>query len=594
MCTTTSSGIRTFFSHRKSSRCTFFDLCGGNPDTGNIAARVLADLAKLLFDPDGAGASLARPLLAYFRLPSAHWPQDVLEYYQQSVLTAFSKIWRPLVHAFQVYPWALVPAFNRDLPEPTRKACGQALFDAHVAWPCTLDPYATLPLVTHLCGDVEALFEEELEDFLHTLMSRSVPVSTFVERIFAPLTKATREPQTRQNFYTLVGQHLRSAWTSQVQRWKELFVDIAASGSKTRDPTAYPTTHGSHTCGWHEYVRARPPAPGLSIEDKCKHNRDLQKEWKELPPAAKAPALHEAARKRAMARTVPSPLDKHLQELAAAETPAGPWGMASMSGGKPEQFPLGTFEVERVCQGRNAVARLSEAFAARHDKVLPEAPDWPDDVDYAAPCHPSECTHALSDAQRALFHELSGGIRLALRHSGTPASSPVCLQLRSAAHVVYACFQDVAGTVALNCVVARMVEVPEGEGRDFGPVSLAFSKGDVRLDTPWPVVMSETAFLLLLVATSAGPWAATSIHTIASGSSSRKEYARKPLPWNWLREQEVLRLEQLHALRLLAKVSDVPLPGSSKKAGGKGLGRRRGGGRGRGDVGGHSGSSEED
>ena len=54
------------------------------------------------------------------------------------------------------------------------------------------------------------------------------------------------------------------------------------------------------------------------------------------------------------------------------------------------------------------------------------------------------------------------------------------------------------------------------------------------------------------------------------------------MSWDWLREQEVLRLEQLHALRLLEKVSKEPKPSSSKKDGGKGLGRQRGRGRGRG------------
>ena len=137
------------------------------PDDLNIPARVLSELAKMVFDPDGAGASFVRPLLAYFRLPSAHWPQDVLGLYQQSVIIAFCKLWRSLVHASQVYPWAIVPAFNRDLPMGTSVSCGQALFDTFSARPCKLDQFSTLPLVTRLCGDVETLFAEALEEFHH-------------------------------------------------------------------------------------------------------------------------------------------------------------------------------------------------------------------------------------------------------------------------------------------------------------------------------------------------------------------------------------------------------------------------------------------
>ena len=70
------------------------------------------------------------------------------------------------------------------------------------------------------------------------------------------------------------------------------------------------------------------------------------------------------------------------------------------------------------------------------------------------------------------------------------------------------------------------------------------------------------------------------------------EVDRKPLPWAWLAEQEVCRLEQLHALRLLARAKEAAMP-KTKREGGKGLGRGRGRGRGRRDAEREPSSSEE-
>jgi len=595
----------TFYSHVKTARCTIFDLCGED-DAKNIAAMVLTDLARLLFDPDGVGAQLAAPLLNYLRVPSSFWPPDVLHSYQHSCLIAFTKLWRSLWYAWQVYPWKLVPAYNRELPMATRRACGEALFATAAGQPCGLDPYLTKPLVSSLCADVDGLFEEQLEDFLHALISRCVPTSTFVERIFAPLTRATRKPQTVENVYTLVGGHLRGAWMAQVHRWTELLdqPSTAQSSSLRRTPSAHTSSKGIKTCGWQMYVKAHPPPPETPDKERAAHNRAKQREWTTLPQDAQEPHRQEAARARAAARARPSPLEEDLRSLEAAEVPAGPWGLASMSGGMAGKFPLGTHEVTKVLEGRGsgAVRAISEAFCTKHDRVVRGADDWPEGATFADPCHPGECTHVLSEPQRARFKEVSDGIRLALRHSGTPAGVPVCLQFLSGPNAVYACFFAVARTDALQCVAARMVEVPEGANRAFGPVDLEFMKADAHLGVPWPQVASEKGFVMLLLELSLGPWDMVSITTQACGSASRHELDRKPLPLEWLREAELRRLEELHALRLLAKMSAKPMPKTTKTTGGKGLGRGRGGARGRGrgrgggggDSSGELGSSAED
>ena len=125
-----------------------------------------------------------------------------------------------------------------------------------------------------------------------------------------------------------------------------------------------------------------------------------------------------------------------------------------------------------------------------------------------------------------------------------------------------------------------MTEAPAGEGRDAGLVTLEFGRGERPLGQGLPDISSEAGWVLRLVTLSPTPWTVVRLNTCALNSFTRLGIDRQSLPWAWLAEQEVLRLERLHALKLLAKVSAAPRTYCGQA--GKGLGKRARGGRGRG------------
>ena len=69
----------------------------------------------MLFDPNGAGKVSLGPLYAKYGAPM-FWPPTVLSEFQKSVVLAFCKLWRCLVHGFKQLPWLLAPLFDVGQP----------------------------------------------------------------------------------------------------------------------------------------------------------------------------------------------------------------------------------------------------------------------------------------------------------------------------------------------------------------------------------------------------------------------------------------------------------------------------------------------
>ena len=59
-----------------------------------------------------------------------HWPKHVLRVYQKSILTAFGKVYRQLVHRFLCYPWAAHSVFDPALDLENRRTAAHAFWNA--------------------------------------------------------------------------------------------------------------------------------------------------------------------------------------------------------------------------------------------------------------------------------------------------------------------------------------------------------------------------------------------------------------------------------------------------------------------------------
>ena len=104
----------TWYSH-SGEQSPVLEFCHGSPDHRNPVVPTLSALANMLFDPNGAGKAWLGPLYAKYGAP-IFWPSAVLAEFQTSVVLAFSRLWRCLVHGFKQMPWLLGPLF--DIRQP--------------------------------------------------------------------------------------------------------------------------------------------------------------------------------------------------------------------------------------------------------------------------------------------------------------------------------------------------------------------------------------------------------------------------------------------------------------------------------------------
>ena len=111
-------------------------------------------------------------------------------------------------------------------------------------------------------------------------------------------------------------------------------------------------------------------------------------------------------------------------------------------------------------------------------------------------------------------------------------------------------------THTLNCDVLTLRHRGIGESYLF-ELRLARAEDENHVSFGWPVIESETQFLLRLVRTSANPWHIYILHTIPDQVSSVLVQTRTLVDVAELQEKETKRLEILSALRLLRKVTEV-------------------------------------
>jgi len=248
----------TWYSHAKPGtyRCSILDFCPDCPNETCPVFIALSELALLLFTPNGAGRSLLLPLFHCYGA-TLHWPEQLMRIFQRVAVRAFCRLWRELHHKFGAYPWRAAHIFHPEVDLEVRRTGAQTFWHAPR---CQVDPWMGVPLLGELCQTVADLFEDDLQEFVHTLFQRCLATSTFVERVFAPMTRWTCTPRARFSLPSLGALHMLTVFDDQVQRWWGSLVantDAIVPSGKHRDCTAYPQPKGGKTCGWQCYAEEK-------------------------------------------------------------------------------------------------------------------------------------------------------------------------------------------------------------------------------------------------------------------------------------------------------------------------------------------------
>ena len=143
--------------------------------------------------------------------------------------------------------------------------------------------------------------------------------------------------------------------------------------------------------------------------------------------------------------------------------------------------------------------KVGKAWGGDHSEVWEEADDFPETVYMKEPCKLGECLHALTWQQADRYGTIAQEFKLALRHSGHPALSPLLFELVCGLEVRYCLIGDNNWTHTLRCDFL-LAEIRPRRGRD---TALAFEVALQRetasgqeCEEGWPKVRSETMFIL--------------------------------------------------------------------------------------------------
>ena len=85
-------------------------------------------------------------------------------------------------------------------------------------------------------------------------------------------------------------------------------------------------------------------------------------------------------------------------------------------------------QICRIMEG-TTLPKVGKAWGGDHSEVWEEADDFPETVDMKAACKLGECLHALTSRQADRYGTIAQELKLALRHSGHPALSPLLSEL---------------------------------------------------------------------------------------------------------------------------------------------------------------------
>ena len=281
-------------------------------------------------------------------------------------------------------------------------------------------------------------------------------------------------------------------------------------------------------------------------------------EWSDLPAEEKRSWVESARKTRRAARGRGAPVDQVLRDQNEAGEIGGPWQLATKFGDKSAPLPLARHLISQKLE-HSTLADLGKAWNSVVGKLWDEPDEVLDECDYDVPCYLGECIHGLGPGQQDEYSGLCEDLRLSLRHSQLPANCPLCLQFVCGQESRFALIGDHDLTHKLRCDVILLAPVVDGLSPSEFPRELAMLKdssarGSVTYG--WPVIQSETKFILNLVKHSADQWDIYAVTTEPEQLWSINATSRRHLNAHDMREREAHRLEELLAMRLLKKITE--------------------------------------
>ncbi len=534
----------TWFSHRPKSSARIGGIYDFVRTSDNAGASAIACVAGMLLEPTGKGREGWQHLFHRAGEPT-QWPVKLFSQARVVLLMTLCLSWRYLVHSWQRFPWRLVPLGDSAYSEAEREQVARKFMNTP---PCCLDVGMSLPLQEE-ARDWQDLMKPEMRSFLHAIFLRAVVTSTFVERLFAPL---TRWSSTRQGPASLAAKHVIAVFTGVVHRWRRL----QHTGSPKLE---------SHRCRphWLKPLRKGSRLNGFQVfraeflKQKCRPLSGFRQEaldaWVNLPSDERKAFKHTAQAMRKVAATQPSSLERVVeQHLQGHEEGHGVWQSASQS----SPWPLATGPLRELLAGRGAFARVSKEWLQERSTIAEADPTFPDTVQQAEPCYEGRCLLELSPAGQGAARAMNRILQLALRHCPDFEYGLPVLEFQEPAGL---CEYMVVGHRSfgrpVEATFCRLVPTIEG---DSGILTVEAASG-VDDEAVWPIFETETGLPHRLAQRSPSIWALTWLHT-QPGPRLRDftVVSRTEIVQQDLIAQEEARLEAARLLRTCKMMNKQP------------------------------------
>ena len=208
--------------------CGLFDFCGANAAVRSPAARAIGELAQMLFAAFGLAdyPDHLRPLARQFGALK-DWPASLLHKFQSATALALSMLWRHFWHTFKSLPWPMVKMVDPLTPVQEREEIARQMFHSNA---CCRDRGCAGRVLSWVTTWRE-LLEPGLVVFLRALFRRAVITSTFVERLFAFLTRWSEFAP--QGVETLGAKAVVHDFERQVEAWRAAKENAAVAAGMT-------------------------------------------------------------------------------------------------------------------------------------------------------------------------------------------------------------------------------------------------------------------------------------------------------------------------------------------------------------------------
>ena len=304
-------------------------------------------MANIVIDPSASGLVHLGPLTALYGMRVDQWPWRVRMQLQVAVVLASSCLWRKLWRSLQCFPWLLVPLCDDNASEADQQAAAKSLFGSPK---CCLDEGLGLRLVNTV-DSWECLLQEPLRTFLKVLFQRAVVTSTFVERVFAALTRFSKPPQSSA---TLGAKHTNATFAQIVEQWRASQGVCAREQAIARPAWMRTFARGVKRTGYHLFASEMSSC----FKDHGFHDASVSvsEQWWALPAGTRNDYCQRATSSRRLARCCESPLDAMLR--GTDEIVEGPCGVASREG----PFPIRPHALAEFLRGPGSTQRVASEW----------------------------------------------------------------------------------------------------------------------------------------------------------------------------------------------------------------------------------------